>query len=81
MPGMDGRETLIHIKQAETYKNIPTVLFTTSSSPADRSFAEKWGARFITKPLIFSELEALAQRFLILCTQTVSENKEKAAGG
>ena len=81
MPGMDGRETLIHIKQAETYKNIPTVLFTTSSSPADRSFAEKWGARFITKPLIFSELEALAQRFLILCTQTVSENIENAAGG
>src|SRR5689334_14585426 len=79
MPGMDGRETLVHIKQADSYKNIPTVLFTTSSSPADRSFAEKWGARFITKPLIYSELEALAQRFLMLCTQTVSENVQNAS--
>jgi CheY-like chemotaxis protein len=67
MPGMDGRETLIRIKQSETLKDIPVVIFTTSSSQHDKSFAEKWGAEFITKPLVFSELEELAKSFVSLC--------------
>jgi len=49
------------------------VLFTTSSSEMDKAFARKWGAEFITKPLVFSELEALAKRFVSLCTSSVSE--------
>jgi CheY-like chemotaxis protein len=73
MPGMNGREALIRIRQSEDFKNIPVVLFTTSSSELDKVFAKKWGAEFITKPLIFSELEALAKRFVALCTTTVSE--------
>jgi CheY-like chemotaxis protein len=73
MPGMDGRETLVRIKNSDHFKNIPAVLFTTSSSHTDRIFAETWGAGFITKPLVFSELEELAHRFLMLCTSKVSE--------
>lgn len=72
MPGMDGREALIRIKQTEDFKNIPAVLFTTSSSDIDKAFARKWGAEFITKPLIYSELEELAKRFLHLCSSSVS---------
>lgn len=72
MPGMNGREALIRIRQSDDFKNIPVVLFTTSSSELDKAFAKKWGAEFITKPLIFSELEALARRFISLCTSSVS---------
>jgi len=67
MPGMDGRETLIRIKQSERLKDIPVVLFTTSSSERDMAFARKWGAEFITKPLVYSELEELAKSFTNLC--------------
>lgn len=67
MPGMDGREALIRIKQSEHYKHIPVVMFTTSSSEQDRNFARKWGADFITKPLVFSELQDLAKTFIELC--------------
>jgi len=67
MPGMDGRETLIRIKQSLRFKDIPVVLFTTSSSDRDKAFARKWNAEFITKPLIFSELEELAKSFTNLC--------------
>jgi CheY-like chemotaxis protein len=74
MPGMDGREALVNIKQTEIYKDIPVVLFTTSSSDGDKAFAQKWGAEFITKPLIFSELQKLAETFLHLCTSSVSAN-------
>jgi DNA-binding response OmpR family regulator len=67
MPGMDGKEALMRIKQSDTFKTIPTVLFTTSSSEMDKSFARKWGADFITKPLMYNELEELARTFIRLC--------------
>lgn len=73
MPGMNGREALIRIRQTDDYKNIPVVLFTTSSSELDKSFARKWGAEFITKPLMYSELEELARRFISFCSTAVSE--------
>jgi CheY-like chemotaxis protein len=72
MPGMNGREALIRIRQSDDFKNVPVVLFTTSSSEMDKSFARKWGAEFITKPLVYSELEELAKRFVSLCATSVS---------
>src|SRR6478672_9685717 len=39
MPGMNGREALIRIRQSEDFKRIPVVLFTTSSSEPDKAFA------------------------------------------
>jgi CheY-like chemotaxis protein len=71
MPGMNGREVLIRIRQSEDFKNITVVLFTTSSSELDKAFAKKWGAEFITKPLVYSELDELAKRFVALCTVSV----------
>lgn len=73
MPGMNGREALIRIRQSEDFKDIPVVLFTTSSSELDKAFARKWNAEFITKPLVYSELEELAKHFSSLCTASVSE--------
>lgn len=73
MPRLDGKETLIQIKQSNALKNIPVVMFTTSSSNADRAFAEEWGATFITKPLVFSQLEALAKSFVNLCDFEVAQ--------
>ncbi len=73
MPGMNGREALIRIKQSDDFKNIPIVLFTTSSSETDRSFARKWDASFITKPLIYSELEELAKSFMHLCNTEINK--------
>ena len=67
MPGMDGRETLIRIRQSEAYNIIPVVVFTTSSHKADKDFAQKWGAEFITKPLVYNELEELAKAFVSKC--------------
>lgn len=74
MPGMDGRETLVQIKQHEHFKNIPVVLFTTSSSSLDKEFAHKWGAKFITKPLVYSEMEQMVQTFLDLCSYRISKD-------
>ena len=73
MPGLDGRETLVRIKESEKLKNIPVVLFTTSSSQNDRDFAKQWGAEFITKPLVYSELEVLSKVFVDKCDFEMSK--------
>ena len=73
MPGMNGKEALIRIKQSNDLQKIPVVLFTTSSSEGDKAFANKWDAAFITKPLMYSELEELAKTFLNLCGVAISQ--------
>ena len=73
MPGMDGREALKQIKESDHFHKIPVVLFTTSSSEHDRAFAQKWGAHFITKPLIFDELRELAKIFVSHCGDGVRQ--------
>jgi CheY-like chemotaxis protein len=67
MPGMDGRETLIKIKQHEHLKNIPVAMFSTSSSTLDKQFAAKWDAGFFTKPLVYDEMEKMVDTFVALC--------------
>ena len=73
MPGMDGRQTLIQLKQSEKTRNIPVVMFTTSNSRLDKDFAVKWGADFITKPLKFGEVVSLADDFVRRCNVNISK--------
>jgi CheY-like chemotaxis protein len=62
MPGKDGRDTLREIKADHRFHNIPTVVFTTSSSSRDRQTAYSLGANcFITKPDTFNKMMELAE--------------------
>src|SRR5436305_11953305 len=62
MPGKDGRETLREIKTNKRYQHIPTIVFTTSSSPRDSKMAYELGANcFITKPDTFDAMIQLAK--------------------
>jgi CheY-like chemotaxis protein len=72
MPGMDGRETLIRIKQDDRLRHIPAAMFSTSSSTFDQEFAAKWSARFFTKPLVYSEMEKMVDAFVALCTHSMA---------
>jgi DNA-binding response OmpR family regulator len=67
MPGMDGKETLVRLKKNKNVSFIPTVLLTTSSTQADKDFALKWDADFITKPLVYTDLEKFVDRLAALC--------------
>lgn len=71
MPGMDGRETLMRIKQHDRLKHIPAAMFSTSSSALDKDFAAKWNARFFTKPLVYSEMEKMVDTFVAICDHGV----------
>lgn len=67
MPVMNGRETLQAIRKSTDLHKLPVVLFSTSSSAADKMFAETYEAILITKPVDFSNLEKIASQFIERC--------------
>ena len=67
MPVMDGKEALMEIKKNEDYQDIPTVIFSTSSSMYDKLFAEELGAEFITKPATYLDIQKLIKEFIKKC--------------
>lgn len=71
MPRMDGKETLVRMRALERFSDVPVVMFTTSSQPLDRSFAERFSAGFITKPIDVRQMERITGEFIEHCTDEV----------
>jgi CheY-like chemotaxis protein len=67
MPGMDGRETLIKIKQHEQLKNIPVAMFSTLPAHSISSLPPNGTPGFFTKPLVYDEMEKMVDTFVALC--------------
>lgn len=60
MPTMDGFEFLAAIKQMDSLKNIPTIIFSTSSSDSDVQRTTELGANwFLSKPRLAELIEVL----------------------
>jgi CheY-like chemotaxis protein len=72
MPIQDGKKTLQEIRESELLKDLPVVLFTTSSNPADETFAYQHKAGFITKPTAVNDLHSIASHFISHCRQELS---------
>jgi CheY-like chemotaxis protein len=57
MPIMSGQEFLTQVKKLDTTKNIPVIIFSTSSNPSTIQLTKELGAiDFITKPNRFDLL-------------------------
>jgi CheY-like chemotaxis protein len=57
MPVMNGQQFLVAIKKDPNLKDIPVIIFSTSSQPsAIQTVKELGAADFITKPGLFNEL-------------------------
>lgn len=72
MPILDGKKTLQEIRESEHWKDLPVVLFTTSSNPNDESFAFQHRAGFITKPTAVNDLHSIAAHFIAHCNQELT---------
>jgi CheY-like chemotaxis protein len=60
LPGTDGREVLVIIKQHKTFKAIPVVVLSTSSNPKDIEACYQSGANgYMLKPLNSNKLKDL----------------------
>lgn len=64
MPMMDGKECLAELKNNPQTRDIPVIIFSTSSDPSDRHETARLGAvDFITKPSSILELTRLLAQF------------------
>ncbi|HVF96326.1 MAG TPA: response regulator [Flavisolibacter sp.] len=73
MPVMNGRETLQAIRNHPELHKLPVVLFSTSNSTVDRSFAQNLGAELVTKPIEYRDLESIARTFVEQCNFEMSK--------
>ncbi|MDY6937469.1 MAG: response regulator [Cyanobacteriota bacterium] len=65
LPGTDGREVLEQLKGDRSFKDIPIVIFTTSSNPKDIKFCYQNGANgYLIKPVDIDELERIVRAFV-----------------
>ena len=65
MPRMNGQQFLLEIKQIPELKNIPVIIFSTSSHSHTIQLVKDFGAHeFITKPGLFNELVNTLRRLL-----------------
>lgn len=67
MPQLSGQETLAILKAESGYKDIPVIIFTTSSSEVDRIFCERFDTPMITKPPSYERLKEVVSLFLAHC--------------
>jgi CheY-like chemotaxis protein len=77
MPIMDGKQALIRIREMERFNSVPVVLFTTSSLPSDKTFAELYNAGFMTKPLNLHQMEKITDAFIEHCASDIQKRIRK----
>jgi CheY-like chemotaxis protein len=77
MPIMDGKQALVRIGEMERFNSVPVVLFTTSSLPSDKTFAELYNAGFMTKPLHLQQMEKITDSFIEHCATDIQNNIRK----
>lgn len=67
MPVLDGRELLGIIKRDERYKEIPMIMYTTSSNPFDKLHCAQYNVDLVTKPNNTEALKQVASYMLNYC--------------
>lgn len=71
MPVINGKEVLQRVREMEHLQEVPAVLFTTSSQPIDKNFANRYNAGFITKPIDVKQMQYIADQFIEHCADEV----------
>jgi CheY-like chemotaxis protein len=65
LPGTDGRDVLDKLKQSPSFREIPVVIFTTSSNPKDVELCYSKGANgYLIKPMNSEELQNIIRAFV-----------------
>ena len=71
MPIMSGKEALVWLKAHDDFKNIPVMVFTTSSREEDVKLCQGHGCTFFRKPTLYRDLLHVVQIMLKMCEETV----------
>lgn len=74
MPRLNGKETLQRLRTIDNFIDVPAVLFSTSSLPADAIFAQNFNAGFVTKPLHTNQVFMIVDQIIEHCSEDVKKN-------
>ncbi len=77
MPRLNGKETLRRLRNTNGFSDIPAVIFTTSSMPADEIFAQRFQAGFVTKPIVTPQIYQIIDQIIDHCTDEVQNRIRK----
>ena len=67
MPIMNGKEVLTWLKKDDRYREIPVMIFTTSSREEDLKLCQMHKCTFFRKPTLYRDLLHIAQTMLDMC--------------
>jgi CheY-like chemotaxis protein len=67
MPVLNGKELLTMLRSYPRLRNVMIVMYTTSSFHADKDFAKRLNAYFVTKPIATEELNAVIEELVRKC--------------
>jgi CheY-like chemotaxis protein len=81
MPRLNGKETLRRLRRIENFADVPAVLFSTSSLPADANFAKNFNAGFVTKPLHTNQVHIIMDEIIEHCSADVKKNIRRGNSG
>ena len=77
MPILNGKETLRRLRKMEGLKEVPAVLFSTSTLPSEADFAKCFNAGFVTKPLYQPQIRLIVDSLIEHCTDEVKKRIKK----
>jgi CheY-like chemotaxis protein len=80
MPRLNGKETLRRLRGIKEFAEVPAVLFSTSTMPADAEFARKYNAGFVTKPLLTAQVHLIIDQIIEHCADEVKKMIKKTNG-
>lgn len=80
MPVLDGKECLVQLRHLPDFKDVPVVLFSTSTLPAEDRFAKNYNAGFVTKPLHTKQIYLLVDRLIEHCTDEIKNKITRERG-
>lgn len=67
MPRLNGKETLVAIRNHQRYQYIPVVIYTTSMSKSDEDFCRQLGASWVSKSTTIEGVKQVAKVLAEFC--------------
>lgn len=77
MPRLTGIEVLKLLRQKNGMAEVPVVLFSTSTQPAEAAVARSYNAGFVTKPLVNSQVQQIVAKLVSHCSEEVKQRLNK----
>ncbi|HVG13439.1 MAG TPA: response regulator [Chitinophagaceae bacterium] len=77
MPLLNGKDALMQLRLIDRFDNVPVILFSTSSLDYDRTFAKKYDAGFISKPIDLQQMEKITSQFIDHCSDETRDKIRK----